>query len=99
MSALALIGASATAASADHNADDHSPQAQALANIPRSSDFQFGIPPAASFQSDLAFTGDLAIAGNYNGFRVIDVSIRRTRAWCVMCGALARRTTCPSGGI
>lgn len=63
-----------TGAGADHNADDHSPQATALANIPRSSDFQFGVPPAAAFQSDLAFTGDLAIAGNYNGFRVIDVS-------------------------
>jgi hypothetical protein len=74
VSALALAGALATPAGADHNADDHSPQAQALANIPRSSDFQFGIPPAASFQSDLAFQADLAIAGNYNGFRVIDVS-------------------------
>jgi len=74
VSALALVGAWATPANADHDADDHSPQARALANIPRSSDFQFGMPPAAAFQSDLAFKGDLAIAGNYNGFRVIDVS-------------------------
>jgi len=74
VSALALAGALATPAGADHNADDHSPQARALANIPRSSEFQFGVPPAQSFQSDLAFKGDLAIAGNYNGFRVIDVS-------------------------
>jgi len=74
VSAVALVGALTTAAGADHNADDHSPQAQALANIPRSSDFQFGIPPAAAFQSDLAFTGELAVAGNYNGFRVMDVS-------------------------
>jgi hypothetical protein len=74
VSALALAGAWATPASADHNADDHSPQAQALANIPRSSDFQFGIPPAAAFQSDLAFKGNLAFAGNYNGFRIIDVA-------------------------
>ncbi|MGH8828391.1 MAG: hypothetical protein ACRDVZ_12530, partial [Jiangellaceae bacterium] len=62
-------------ATASHTADQHSPQAQHLANIPRSSDFRFDDPAfGPSFQSDLAFQGDLAIAGNYNGFRVIDVS-------------------------
>ena len=38
---------------------------QHLANVPRSSD---------QFQSDLAFVGKYAFAGNYNGFRIIDVS-------------------------
>lgn len=72
--ATTLIGLAAVPVSAGHDGNDHSPQARALANIPRSSEFQFGIPPAQSFQSDLAFIGDLAIAGNYNGFRVIDIS-------------------------
>ncbi len=72
---LALVSAWATPASASHNADQHSPGARHLANIPRSSDFRFNDPALGrSFQSDLAFQGKLAIAGNYNGFRVIDIS-------------------------
>jgi hypothetical protein len=55
--------------------DQHSPQAKALANIPRSSDFRWNDPARGrNFQSDLAFEGHLAIAGNYNGFRVINIS-------------------------
>lgn len=75
LAVLAVVLAMAPSAGATHNADQHSPQAKALANIPRSSDFQFNDPTRArAFQSDLAFQGDLAIAGNYNGFRVIDIS-------------------------
>ncbi|MGH3711968.1 MAG: LVIVD repeat-containing protein [Micromonosporaceae bacterium] len=66
-----LVGAWSPAASADHNADEHSGNAKHLANIPRSSEVALGGP---SFQSDLAFTGKYAIAGNYNGFRVIDIT-------------------------
>lgn len=45
--------------------DQHSSNVKLLANVARSS---------AVTQSDLAFTGKLAFAGNYRGFRVIDIS-------------------------
>lgn len=50
---------------ADPAPDSASPQARLLANLARSS---------AATQSDLAFQGRYAFAGNYNGFRVIDIS-------------------------
>ncbi len=75
LTVLVLVGAWAAPAGATHNADQHSPQATHLANIPRSSDFRWNDPARGrSFQSDLAFQGNLAIAGNYNGFRVIDIA-------------------------
>jgi len=52
-------------AAAKHNPDQHSQNMKLLANVPRE-------PPFT--QSDLAFDGKLAYAGNYNGFRVIDIS-------------------------
>jgi Uncharacterized conserved protein len=45
--------------------DSASPGARHLTNIPRSS---------AATQSDLAFQGEYAFVGNYNGFRIIDIS-------------------------
>jgi hypothetical protein len=45
--------------------DEHSGNMAVLANIPRS---------AVATQSDLAFSGRYAFAGNYLGFRVIDAS-------------------------
>ena len=60
----ALLTLTGTAA-ATHNADDHSQNMKHLAAVPRSS---------VATQSDLAFVGNLALAGNYNGFRVIDIS-------------------------
>jgi hypothetical protein len=66
-----LVATWSPAASASHNADDHSPNARLLANIPRSSETALG---GENFQSDLAFIGHYAIAGNYNGFRIIDIS-------------------------
>lgn len=45
--------------------DQHSQNVKLLANVPRS---------APATQSDLAFDGRLVYAGNYQGFRVIDVS-------------------------
>ena len=41
-----------------------------LANIPKNGDFA----PVSAFNSDLAFQGDYAYAGNYNGFTVYDIS-------------------------
>jgi hypothetical protein len=38
-----------------------------LANLPRTSNLN-------NFQTDLAFTGDYAVAGNYDGFTVYDIS-------------------------
>lgn len=52
-------------ANADHNADDHSGNMRDVAFSPRST-------PAT--QSDLAFVGKMVIAGNYNGFRIFDIS-------------------------
>jgi hypothetical protein len=66
--ALCLVVAlvvSAAPVGADHNNDEHSPDMELHSNTPRSSDV---------FQSDLAFQGDMAFAGNYNGFRVFDIS-------------------------
>ena len=75
VSAVVVAGMWAAPAQATHNQDQHSPQAKALANIPRSSDFRWNDPARGrAFQSDLAFEGHLAIAGNYNGLRVIDIA-------------------------
>ncbi|MFI0449658.1 LVIVD repeat-containing protein [Actinomadura sp. 6N118] len=64
----------ASARAAVQGQDEHSPNARRLANIPRSSEFRFNDPAqGGNFQSDLAFKGNLAVAGNYNGFRVIDI--------------------------
>jgi hypothetical protein len=75
VSAVVVAGMWAGPAQATHDQDQHSPQAMALANIPRSSDFRWNDPARGrNFQSDLAFEGHLAIAGNYNGLRVIDIA-------------------------
>src|SRR5688572_7037744 len=62
---LAGLLALASPAAATHDADDHSQNMKHLGAVPRSS-------PAT--QSDLAFVGKYAFAGNYNGFRIIDIS-------------------------
>ena len=59
------VGAFAFPAAAGHNADQHSANMREVAASPRSS-------PAT--QSDLAFKGKLAFAGNYNGLRIFDIS-------------------------
>src|SRR5680860_456257 len=72
--ALALLAGGAPAAANDP--EDHGATGQQgptirsqnmklLANVPKST---------AATQSDLAFDGNLAYAGNYDGFRVIDYS-------------------------
>jgi hypothetical protein len=52
-------------AAAAHNGDEHSENIDLVANSPRTS---------AVSQSDLAFWDNLLFAGNYDGFRVIDIS-------------------------
>jgi hypothetical protein len=51
----------------EHNIDH-------LANRPRSGPFDSPPGDFAFINSDLAFTGDHAIAGNFNGFQIYDVS-------------------------
>jgi hypothetical protein len=66
LAALALGALTAPlAATAAHDADAHSQNMKHLDFVPRSS---------VATQSDLAFVGRYAFAGNYNGFRIIDVS-------------------------
>jgi hypothetical protein len=62
---LALLGAPAVA---DHNADLHSPNVVHVAN-----DKNDDAPTAGAINSDLAFWGNLAAAGNYRGFRLFDI--------------------------
>lgn len=51
-------------AGADHNTDTHSPNMSHEGTSPQN----------AATNSDLAFWGNRAFAGNFNGFRVIDIS-------------------------
>jgi LVIVD repeat len=72
---LAAIGGLALAApaGADHGAADLAMNMRHVANAPTPPQFEAG-PEALDFNSDLAFWGDFAFAGNYNGFRIIDIS-------------------------
>jgi hypothetical protein len=62
---VALFSGAAPPAGATHDVDLHSPNMHLLSNSPRTS---------AVSQSDLAFWGRTAYAGNYDGFRVLDIS-------------------------
>jgi hypothetical protein len=63
----ALFGvlAFAVPASADHSGDDHSPNMVHVANVKNTS---------SAVNSDLAFWENLAVAGNYQGFRIFDIT-------------------------
>jgi hypothetical protein len=65
--ALTLILAGVPAA-ADHDADLHSPNMVHVAN-----DRNDDPPTSGAINSDLAFWGNLAAAGNYRGFRLFDI--------------------------
>ncbi|MGH3646678.1 MAG: hypothetical protein ACRDTM_05840 [Micromonosporaceae bacterium] len=66
LSALLLVTAFfAAPAGASHNADQHSPNASLLFNSPNAT---------GAINSDLAFWGNRAYAGNYDGFRIFDIS-------------------------
>jgi hypothetical protein len=61
-----MLAALAVAAPAwaTHNADLHSPNMRLIANLPKD----------GTTNSDLAFWGNRLFAGNYQGFRIIDIS-------------------------
>jgi len=63
---LAATLCAGTPAWATHNADMHSPNAALISAFNDGGRYQDG--------SDLAFWGDRLIAGNYQGFRVLDIS-------------------------
>jgi hypothetical protein len=79
---LTLVGATATAA--DDPRSDLAPgyldagiatsNVELLSTTPRSSAFNAAPGNFGFVNSDLAFTGDKAIVGNFNGFQVYDVS-------------------------
>jgi hypothetical protein len=65
---VALLGSlvfSTTPAAADHNDDQHSDNMSFLFNLPNAT---------GATNSDLAFWGDRAYAGNYDSLRIFDVS-------------------------
>ena len=63
-----VLASPSPAAQAGHDRDRHSENVQLLANSPK--------PDTTS--SDLAFWGALAFAGNYGGFRILDISSPRS---------------------
>ncbi|MDV6011866.1 hypothetical protein F8178_05130 [Haloechinothrix sp. LS1_15] len=62
---VGLLLVTAAPATGGHSDDEHSRNMGLMSTIERSSE---------QVQSDLAFQGNLAFAGNYNGFRIIDIS-------------------------
>jgi hypothetical protein len=68
---LLVLVVPAVPSSADHNTNP-SENMVALGHSPHAASFTD--PAPISINSDLAFWGDLAFNGNYNGFRVIDIS-------------------------
>jgi hypothetical protein len=62
-----------TVASADHATRPHTQNMHALGHSPQSGSFL--VPDGErTVNSDIAFWGNLAFNGNYNGFRIIDIS-------------------------
>jgi hypothetical protein len=62
---VALCAGSAVPAGATHNADEHSDNMELVATRANTT---------GAVNSDLAFWGNLAYAGNYDGFRIYDIS-------------------------
>jgi hypothetical protein len=76
LAALAVAGLVAlpAPAGADHATDPHTPNMHAKGHSPHPASF-FGDPDGVRhISSDLAFWGRLAYQGNYDGWRVIDIS-------------------------
>jgi hypothetical protein len=71
-----VLVAAAIPAAADHSTREHTKNLRALGHSPQPATFE--VPDGERLvNSDLAFQGRLAFHGNYNGFRVIDVSSPR----------------------
>ncbi|HZC99377.1 MAG TPA: hypothetical protein VFA46_04035 [Actinomycetes bacterium] len=76
--ALALVMGTALPASADHATRPHTQNIHALGHSPQPGTFQ--VPDGQrTVNSDIAFWGNLAFNGNYDGFRSIDISDRAHR--------------------
>lgn len=72
LAALLLVGA-AVPAVADHATRESTTNIHALGHSPQAGSFE--VPDGQRvLSSDIAFQGKLAYQGNYNGFRVIDIS-------------------------
>ena len=72
LAALTLVVAALPAA-ADHGSREHTKNLRALGHSPQPATFE--VPDGERLvNSDIAFQGKLAFHGNYNGFRVIDIS-------------------------
>lgn len=74
--AAVLVAASPGVAAADHG-DRPAERLQALGHSPHAATFLGEPDGVRHVNSDLAFWGDLAFNGNYDGFRVIDISSPR----------------------
>jgi hypothetical protein len=71
--ALALVIGAAPPASADHATRPHTQNIQALGHSPQPGTFE--VPDGQrTVNSDIAFWGTLAFNGNYDGFRIIDIT-------------------------
>ncbi len=71
--ALAMVVGTALPASADHATRPHTPNIHTLGHSPQPG--TFAAPDGQrTVNSDIAFWGNLAFNGNYDGFRIIDVS-------------------------
>jgi hypothetical protein len=74
MAALALVVGTALPAAADHATRPHTPNMHALGESPHPATFLGDPDGVRHINSDIAFQGRLAFNGNYDGFRVIDIS-------------------------
>jgi hypothetical protein len=73
LAALALVVGAALPASADHATRPHTRNIQALGHSPQPGSFL--VPDGQrTVNSDIAFWGNLAFNGNYDGFRIIDIT-------------------------
>src|ERR687891_686429 len=73
IAAFALAVGTALPAAADHATRPHTPNIHALGHSPQPGSFL--VPDGQrTVNSDLAFQGRLAFHGNYDGFRIIDIS-------------------------
>lgn len=72
--AVASALAFAPAAIADHATDPHTNTMHALGHSPHPATFLGEPDGVRHISSDLAFRGHLAFNGNYDGFRIVDVS-------------------------
>src|SRR5919198_4760052 len=62
------------AAGADHATRPHTQNIQALGHSPHPATFEGEPDGVRHINSDIAFQGNLAFNGNYNGWRVVDIS-------------------------